>query len=131
MTEIMGQWAHLGSIHMRLYEIEKIPKIDDGQPRRKYEFDAKTIGFLNDGNETGVISLKRLSKLKLLRQKEKKLEIEKSDMRQLMYGVTPDDISLESKTPEKLKASAIAGAKSVGKERDRISKMAMRAIEKG
>ena len=33
---------------MRLYEIEKIPKIGDDQPRLKYEFDAKAIRFLND-----------------------------------------------------------------------------------
>jgi hypothetical protein len=115
---------------MRLYEIEKIAKSNDDQPRLKYEFDAKTIGLLNDGSKTGEISLKRLSKLKLMRQKEKNLEIEKSDVRQLMYGVAPDDISLESKTPEKLEANAIAGAKSTEKERDRIDKMALRATKK-
>jgi hypothetical protein len=115
---------------MRLYEIEKITESNKFQPPHKFEFDAKTIGLLNDGSETGEISLKRLSKLKLMRQKDERLELEKSDMRQLMYGVDPDEISLESKNPEKLEAKAIAGAKSTEKERDRINKMALRAIEK-
>ncbi|MBT3788738.1 MAG: hypothetical protein HOC33_01755 [Alphaproteobacteria bacterium] len=116
---------------MRLYEIEKIPKIGDDQPRLKYEFDAKAIRFLNDGNETGQITLARLNGLKLMRKKEAKLELEKSDLRQLMYSVTPDDIPQTTKIPDKLEASAISGAKSVSKERDQISKMALRAIEKG
>jgi hypothetical protein len=115
---------------MRLYEIEKIPKFDDDQPLRKYVFDPKSIGFLNDGNETGQITLARLNRLKLMRQKEAKLDLERSDMRQTMYGVTSDEISQESKIPEKLEASAIAGAKSVEKERDRVSKTALRAISK-
>ena len=53
---------------MRLYEIEKIPKFDDDQPLRKYVFDPKSIGFLNDGNETGQITLARLNRLKLMRE---------------------------------------------------------------
>ena len=40
---------------MRLYEIEKLNESNDDQPRRKFEFDAKAIRFLNDGNETGQI----------------------------------------------------------------------------
>jgi hypothetical protein len=114
---------------MRLYEIEKLNESNDDQPRRKFEFDAKAIRFLNDGNETGQITLARLNLLKLMRQKEAKLELEISDMRQLMYGVTSDEISQESKIPEKLEASAIAGAKSVEKEKNQISKMALRAVE--
>jgi hypothetical protein len=115
---------------MRLYEIEKITESNKIQPPHKFEFDAKTIGLLNDGSKTGEISLKRLSKLKLMRKKEAKLESERSHMRKIMYGVAPEEISLESKTPEKREASAIAGAKSTEKERNKISSMALRAIEK-